>query len=274
MEATFSGLCSRLSLPPSLVESGLSYQRLLSAKQSSGLGASSTMQATICLHLAATQAGHGGTDIKTYVGVAGAKSKPAYLSLLATVEKILGLDQVLSVSEVAVQLGVSSVSKAAAKALTTFEEHLKKTHGEAGFSAMNTWKSIYVCAAVLAAAKLSGEKVDIGKAVDLSRSSKNSLVELSEKVLASQPEKELRKGGLVNASKQQSIMDRIMGTEDDMDKDADEEGGEGEARLLARDRLKEADWEDDGFHEWRQDILRRAVEQGATKYKKYLVSSG
>ena len=37
-----------------------------------------------------------------------------------------------------------------------------------------------------------------------------------------------------------------------------------------RDRLKEEEVEDDGYEEWKEEILRRAVQEGFTEYKKYL----
>ena len=44
-----------------------------------------------------------------------------------------------------------------------------------------------------------------------------------------------------------------------------------ETKKGIRDRMKEEDFEEDGFEEWRQQILRKAVDAGLNKYKKFLV---
>merc|ERR1711915_573062 len=101
--------------------------------------------------------------------------------------------------------------------------------------------------------------------VEISRTSKKDLVDLSEKMLGLMPNKDLKKEKAKADS--QDLMDRIMGTGEDSVRDNLEEEKTG-----VRDRIKEDVLDDDGFEEWRQAILRRAVDQGFVKYKKYLVS--
>ena len=62
-----------------------------------------------------------------------------------------------------VQLGVSQVSGQAAKVLTTFENKLVETLGPARSANMSLDKPMYPCAAVHAAAKAAGLKVDQAK---------------------------------------------------------------------------------------------------------------
>ena len=90
------------------------------------------------------------------------RSKPQYLSTFETAEKILELDQVLSVQEVCVQLGVSHATKTAAKVLESYKTHLKLTYGVLRVANMNLGKSVYPCAVVLTACKVTGDKVNQG----------------------------------------------------------------------------------------------------------------
>ena len=78
-------------MPPTCVVLAMEYQRTLAAKQSA-LGVSSGFQSALCLHLSATQEGKA-VDTKMMVKLAGAKSKPYYLSVYQNAEKILQLDK-------------------------------------------------------------------------------------------------------------------------------------------------------------------------------------
>ena len=95
MEASLTALCSRASLPSTCVGLALEYQRTLAAKQAT-LGVSHAFQSALCLHLSAIQEGKA-VDSKQMVKLAGAKSKPHYLSIYQNAEKILDLDQVSKV---------------------------------------------------------------------------------------------------------------------------------------------------------------------------------
>ena len=90
---------------------------------------------------------------------------------------------------------------------------------------------------------------------------KRDLVELVEEMVAQAPDKKMGQRG-EKGKNHQDFMDKIMGTGEDKENDETKKG--------VRQRIKEDDIEDDGFEDWRQDILRRAVEEGFTKYKKHL----
>jgi len=261
MEATLTALCSRACLPSSCVELALEYQRTLAAKQSC-LGVSQTCQAVLCLHLSACQAGRA-VDTKQMVKLASAKSKPHYMSVFQNAEKILELDQILSVQEVCVQLGVSHVAVKAAKVLSGYEDSLKETYGEVRFGALNLGRPVYPCAAILAACKVIGEKVDFGKLCEVSRAKKKDLVELGDEMYNLHPDKGEDKTG---TKKKLDFMDKIMGISDDCKENSESEVSE----KKGRGRIKEDDFEDDGYENWKEAMLRKAVDEGFIKYKKYL----
>jgi len=260
MEATMTALCSRASLPNSCVVLALEYQRTLVAKQAT-LGVSHAFQSALCLHLSATQ-GAKSVDAKLMVKLAGAKSKPHYLSIYQNAEKILELDQVLSVQEVCVQLGVSHVAEKAAKVLTVYESHMKNTFGEARCDALNLGRPVYPCAAVNAACKIIGEKVDLAKLSEISRAKKKDLLELSEEMVNLQPDKDDKSG----TKKKLDFMDKIMGVSEEGKENSDAEPGD----KKGRGRIREEDFEDDGYDDWKEAMLRKAVDDGFLKYKKYL----
>jgi len=259
MEASLKSLCSRASLPPTCVVLALEYQRTLAAKQSS-LGIGAVFQSTLCLHLSAIQAGKA-VDTKLMVKLAGAKSKPHYLSIYQNVEKILDLDKVLSVQEVCVQLGVSHLSEKAGKVLSVYESHMKETFGEARCDALNLGKPVYPCAAVNAACKSMGEKIDLVKLCEISRGKKRDLLELSEEMSNLQTDNNDKS----STKKKLEFMDKIMGISTDS-----KENIENGCDRKVRGRIREEDFEDDGYEEWKEGILRKAVDEGYSKYKKYL----
>jgi len=258
-----ASLCARAGLPPGLKDRALELQRMLTAKNSA-MGVSSMTQAVLCLHLAATQAGHS-VDTKSMVKLAGMKTKPLYCSAYNTAESVLGLEQAVSVQEVAVQIGSSHLVTQAGHILQAYEDGLRNSLGEARFANLSLTKPIYACAAVSAACKITGEKADMIRLTELSRAKKKELADLVEEMVATAPDK---KGKGSKGRKNLDLMDTIMGLDD-----AGEETKENkEAKTVIRDRIKEEDLEDDGFEDWRQAILQRAVDEGFTKYKKYLTS--
>jgi hypothetical protein len=103
---------------------------------------------------------------------------------------------------------------------------------------------------------------ELARLTELSRVKRKELQQLVEEMLAVAPD---FKKGLANAvgKGHQDLMGKIMGTDEDDTK---------EVKKGIRERIKEEDFEDDGFDEWRQDILRRAVAEGFTKYSKHLVN--
>lgn len=261
MEASLTALCSRAELPTSLVSQAAEYSRTLQAKQA-GLGVSGTVQSVVCLHLAASQRGQP-LDTKNMIRLAGAKSKPHYLGILQNAEKILQLEQVLSIQEICVQMSVSQVSETAGTMMSSYETHLKQTLGETKFSNLNLSRAVYPCAAVVAAAKLRGEKIDQGKVADLSRVKKKDLLEIVEEMIKIQPKQDKS-----SVKRNLDLMDKIMGTGE----------GEGENRpsavmMTKREKIQEEDFEDDGYEEWKDALIRKVVDQGFTQYKKYLKSS-
>ena len=71
---------------------------------------------------------------------------------------------------------------------------MKETFGEARFDALNLVRPVYVCAAVNAACKIIGEKIDIAKLSEISRAKKKDLLELSEEMVNLQPDKDDKSG--------------------------------------------------------------------------------
>merc|ERR1712240_501574 len=209
-------------------------------------GIGTVFQSTLCLHLSAIQAGKA-VDTKLMVKLAGAKSKPHYLSIDQNVEKILDLDKVLSVQEVCVQLGVSHLSEKAGKVLSVYESHMKETFGEARCDALNLGKPVYPCAAVNAACKSMGKKRDL---LELSEEMSNLQTDINDKS---------------STKKKLEFMDKIMGISTDS-----KENIENGCDRKVRGRIREEDFEDDGYEEWKEGILRKAVDEGYSKYKKYL----
>jgi len=250
MEASLTALCSRASLPPSCVVLALEYQRTLAAKHSA-LGVSTSYQSALCLHLSAVQAGKQ-VDTRQMVKLAGAKSKPHYLSIYQNAEKILELNQVLSVQEVCVQLGVSQAAEKAAKVLSVYEHRIKETFGEARCDALNLGKPVYPCAAVSAACKSLGEKLDLARLVEISRGKKRDLLELSEEMTSLQTDGEGKNG----SKKKLDFMDKIMGVCEGSKENSEGDQGDRKSR-----RIREEDFEDDGFEDWKEGMLRMAVEE-------------
>lgn len=210
-----ANLASQASLPGAgpnspAVQKALEYQRLLMAKRVN-LGVNTTFQAVLCLHMAAQKLGHS-VDVKLMSKIAGAKSKTHYLSTCQSAEKLLEVGHSLSVQEVAVQLGVSHVAAQAAKIIHAYEMKLVEALGPARSGNVSLDKPMYPCAAVHAAAKAAGLKVDNVKLAELSRCKKKELAELVEAMTASAPASsmEAKKKGV---TKQLQFVEQIMGTE-------------------------------------------------------------
>ena len=260
MEASLAAVCSRASLPSSCVNPALEFLRTLAAKKAN-LGVSNGYKSVLCLHIAAAQDGKS-VDIKQMVKLAGAKSKPHYLSIYQNAEKILELDQVMSVQEVCVQLGVSHMAESASKILNKYETHMHDTFGKnLCETSANFGRPVFPCAAVSAACKIASEKFDHSKLIDISRAKKSELLALSDNMFNLQPTDNGKKG----TRKKLDFMDKIMGVNDDA-----KENVEDETDGKVRSRVKEEDFEDDGYEDWKQMMLKKAVEDGYSKYRKYL----
>ena len=149
-----------------------------------------------------------------------------------------------------VQLGVSQVSGQAAKVLTTFENKLVETLGPARSANMSLDKPMYPCAAVHAAAKAAGLKVDQAKLAVLSRCKKKELAELVEAMASCQPEasKEAKKKGV---TKQLQFVEQIMGMGEEGEEKGGSEGGKGRNKDFVED------FEDDGFEEWKRVLCKK-----------------
>jgi len=214
----------------------------------------------ICLHISANQSGKS-LDLKHMVKIAGAKSKPHYLQTYQNAEKVLQIDQVLSIQEVSVQMGISQLSETAANIMKSYQNHLRETLGEAKYANLNLSRAVYPCAAVLAASKLRSEKIDLVKLSDLSKSKKKDLLDIVDEMIKLQPKSE--KSG---AKRNLDLMDKIMGASMAEDK----ENSENTVSLTKREKIQEDDFEDDGFEDWKQAMFKKAVDNGFTEYKKYL----
>jgi hypothetical protein len=268
MEAELSALARSANIAnhdknSPVVQRAMEYQRLLMAKRSN-LGLSSTHQNALCLHLSCQTLGES-VDVKVMTKLAGAKSKAQYLSTWQTVEKLLDIGQGVSIQEVATKLGVSHLVATAARVLKNYEDRLVKNLGPARSQNVSLDKPVYPCAAVQVACKIRGEKVAQPKLVELSRGKKKELDQIVEEMMESQPEKnDEKKRGV---SKQLHFMEQVMG-------DVEEDTGAGEEVEEGKKcKVRELDdFEDDGFDEWKNNILRKAVSAGFTEYQKYLPS--
>ena len=258
MESCMKAACARAGLPAGVLPRAQELQRTLTAKQSS-LGVSLNYSCVVCLHLAAAEAGKS-VDIKNMIKTAGARSKPHYLQTYQNAESVLQIENVLSVQEVTVQLGVSQVAELAASNLALYTGHLTQSLGQLAAANINLARPVYPCAAVAAAAKIRGEKVDQTKLTDLSRAKKKDLQDIVEEMLKLQPktEKSGSKRGL-------DLMDKIMGADVTGDKE-----NQDSAAQTKREKIQEGDYDDDGFEEWKQSVFRKVIGQGFTQYEKYL----
>ena len=167
----------------------------------------------------------------------------------------------LSVQEVCVQLGVSHLTEKAGQILSVYESHMKETFGTARCDALNLGKPVYPCAAVNAACKRVGEKIDLAKLCEISRGKKKDLLELSEEMTNLQPDSDDKS----STKKKLDFMDKIMGVSEEGKENSENDGGK-----KVRGRIREEDFEDDGYEDWKEGMLRKAVEDGYLKYKKYL----
>lgn len=136
----------------------------------------------------------------------------------------------------------------AATILAAYTSHLKATLVEAAYGHLNLRAPLYPCAAVGAAARGAAEKADIARLAELGRVKRRELQELVEEMARLAPN--TKKGAGAGGRGQQELMNKIMGVEQEEEKEQGEESGR------MRQRLKEQDLEDDGFEEWRQGILR------------------
>ena len=151
----------------------------------------------------------------------------------------------------------------AASVLETYTAHLESGLAKAVTSHLSLDRHLYPCAAIAAAAKLTGEKPDISKCAELGRCKRKELVEVLEEMVKAAPD--AKNGPSVVKKEHQDFMEQIMGIEEKIDRE------NAETKKGIRDRIKEEDFEDDGFEEWREQILRKAVDGGLVKYKKFLV---
>ena len=178
---------------------------------------------------------------------------------------VLAISQLrfLSLISVSNYINLIATSIQAASVLKTYTAHLASGLAKAATSHLSLERSLYPCAAVATAARLAGEKADISKCAELGRCKRKELVEVVEEMVKAAPD---AKNGPSSVKKEhQDFMEQIMGVEEKMDRE------NSETKKGIRDRIKEEDFEDDGFEEWRQQILRKAVDAGHVKYKKFLV---
>ena len=89
---------------------------------------------------------------------------------------------------------------------------------------------------------------------------RKDLNEMCEEMLGLQPKEEK------TVKRKLHLMEQIMVGAEEKEHEGEEESQE----RNVRDRLKEEEVEDDGYKEWKEEILLRAVQEGFTEYKKYL----
>ena len=215
----------------------------------------------ICLHLAAANLGKN-VDLKWMVRIAGAKSKPHYLQTYQNVEKVLQITSMVSIQEVCVQVAAAHLAESAASVMTSYEAHLVQSLGEASATNLNLGRAVYPCAAVVSAAKLRGDKIDLAKITDISKVKKKDLQEIVDEMMKLQPKSE-KKGTKRNLD----IMDKIMGASVEEEKENSENGV---GAMTKREKIQEEDFEDDGFEEWKQAMFKKAIDNGFNDYKQYL----
>merc|ERR1711874_254746 len=161
------------------------------------------------------------------------------------------------------KLGVSHVVAMATKVLKNYEDKLVKNLGPARSQNVSLDKPVYPCAAVQVACKFSGEKVAQPKLLELSRAKKKELDQVVDEMMECQPEKmDDKKRGV---SKQLQFLEQVMGDNMEESGEGQEEGKKSKGRELD-------DFEDDGFYEWKNNILKKAVDAGFKQYQKYLTS--
>lgn len=142
--------------------------------------------------------------------------------------------------------------------MTSYESHLRQSLGETKFANLNLSRAVYPCAVVVAACKQRAEKIDLTKATDLSRVKKKELMEIVEEIIKLQPKQDKS-----SVKRNLDLMDKIMGST--------EEKEESESvAMTKREKIQEEDFEDDGYEEWKESMLKKAVKQGFTQYQKYL----
>lgn len=261
MEECLKAASIRAGLQADVLPQALEYQRTLTAKQAS-FGISLNYSCVICLHLAAVNLGKNVAELKWMVRIAGAKSKPHYLQTYQNAEKVLQITSLVSIQEVCVQVTASHLAESAASVMTSYEDHLVQSLGEASAANLNLGRAVYPCAAVVAAAKIRGDKIDLAKITDISKVKKKDLQEIVDEMLKLQPKSD-KKG----AKRNLDLMDKIMGASVEEEKENSETGV---GAMTKREKIQEEDFEDDGFEEWKQTMFKKAIDNGFKEYKKYL----
>ena len=117
---------------------------------------------------------------------------------------------------------------------------------------------MYPCAVVVAACKQRAEKIDLTKATDLSRVKKKELMEIVEEIIKLQPKQDKS-----SVKRNLDLMDKIMGSTEVKEESES-------VAMTKREKIQEEDFVDDGYEEWKESMLKKAVKQGFTQYQKYL----
>uniref|UniRef100_A0A1B6FT33 Origin recognition complex subunit 6 n=1 Tax=Cuerna arida TaxID=1464854 RepID=A0A1B6FT33_9HEMI len=164
-----------------LTRKGYEYVRLLKLKRGAGLvNMSDTCAMVICLNLAADKLAY--TFDKIQAVKLAAVTKKNYASLYHTVEKVLGLDKPVTVSELCVRLACTEVSELAQRLIDRYVRN--RDEGLIKCPPIDLSHPMYACAAVLAACKYRKVKVKREQLVDLSRIKAKNLDSLAGELAA------------------------------------------------------------------------------------------
>ncbi|XP_023331943.1 uncharacterized protein LOC111704053 [Eurytemora carolleeae] len=252
METMLKSLGERLSLSEKIIKEAAALHRRLEGKQAS-LGLSVSVESGVCLQLAAENQGKT-VDLKTISKCAGSKSKAQYLDSLQNIRTILGLGNSLTLQELVIQINAMSLINPAKELLNLYEKHIRETYGEDRAKSVDTSKELYLCAAVYAAGKQVNIKLDTNKLVILGKTKKKEMTDLGSEMIKLVPVKSVRKSSSTSSG---PILTPLK------ESNRNESG-------VKRKVGEMVEMDDEGFQEWKKDVLRKAVAAGFNKYRKYL----
>lgn len=254
-------ICGSMNLPDLIVkESSALYREFKAKNVSLGKKMSESCVIAIFLHLVADQKGYH-VDTKTVCKIAGAKTKPDYMNKYQNITKIMNITNTLNLQELAVQVGCApGVVSYAREAVQLYQADMASKRGHQMCKHIDWDKSIYLCSSLVAASKLNKAKIDVNKLVDIAKHTKKEITDVSDEMLKLLTENKSKTGkkSLKPLEEEVEIDVAIESKADDNNKRKIEE---------------ETDLDPaEAFQAWKQDILKRAVQSGFSKYKKFIVA--
>jgi len=256
-------ICGSMNLPDLIVkESSALYREFKAKNVSLGKKMSESCVIAIFLHLVADKKGHP-VDIKTVCKIAGAKTKPDYMNKYQNITKIMNITNTLNLQELAVQVGCGpGVVSYAREAVQLYQSDIVSKRGKQMCQDIDWEKSIYLCSALVAASKLNKAKIDINKLVDIAKHSKKEITDVSDEMFKLLTENKSKTGKKSLKSLQEEFDEIENVSVESKDKDNNKRKTEEETDLDPAE----------AFQAWKQDILKRAVQSGFSKYKKFIIA--